>query len=400
MTKIGIIREGKTPPDSRVPLTPRQCQELQDKYASVELAVQSSSNRCYTDQEYLDAGISVVEQVDDCDILFGVKEVPIEQLIEDKTYLFFSHTIKKQPYNRKLLQTIVAKNIRLIDYECLTDEKGIRVIGFGKWAGIVGAHYGLLAWGKRTELLQLKNVNEFKDFESLKIMYSDVQVPEVRIVITGDGRVANGAVEVMNLLSIRKVTPEEHLNNDFHEPVFVQLSPKDIYEHQDGKAFDLHHFFDSPQEYICDFKRYYSKTDLMINAIYWDPRAPRFFTKDEMRSPDFCIKTIADISCDIDGSVPATIKTTTAEDPVFGYDPVSETEQSPYRDNVIDIMAVDILPNELPRDASQSFGEQLVGHVIDELLFEKGDMIRRATIAENGHLGQRYRYLQDYLEGK
>lgn len=400
MTKIGIIREGKEPPDSRVPLTPAQCHALLDRYSNLELVVQSSAHRCFNDREYLDAGIEVEDQVDNCDILFGVKEVPVNQLLENKTYLFFSHTIKEQPYNKKLLQAIIAKNIRLIDYECLTDEKGIRVIAFGKWAGIVGAHNGLWAWGNRSGLLQLPRVVEMKDFEALKRAYQKIiGVPPIRITITGDGRVAHGAVEVMDLLKIRRVTPDEYLNDHFNEPIYVQLSPGDLYANRSGKEFELSDYFDNPQDYSCDFQPYYGKTDLMINAMYWDPKAPRFFSKEEMRSPKFKIKTIADVSCDIEGSVPATLRVTTIESPVLGYDPASETESTPYNDDVIDIMAVDNLPNELPRDASTSFGEQLSHHVIPELLSEKSKMIEHAVIAEKGRLGQHYQYLSNYITG-
>lgn len=398
--RIGIIREGKVQTDARVPLIPEQCMLLKEKYPFIDINVQSSTLRCYADLEYKSQGVEIIEDMEECDILLGVKEVPVEQLVANKTYLFFSHTIKEQPYNRKLLQAVVEKHIRLIDYECLTDEKGLRVIAFGRWAGIVGAHNGLFAWGKKTGLLQLQRVGEFKDFESLKLKYQGISVPPVRIAITGDGRVANGAVEVMELLKIRKVSPEEYLTHDFDEPVFVQLSPKYLYINRYGKEFDLKHFFDSPQEYDCHFKEYYRKTDLMINAIYWDPDAPPFFTKEEMDLPEFKIKTIADIACDINGSIPATHRVTTIDDPVFGYDPVAEKETEPYQLDTIDIMAVDNLPNELPRDASQSFGEQLIEHVMEELLYEKGDMIQRATIAENGHLGQYYQYLSDYLEGR
>jgi len=398
---IGIIREGKTPPDSRVALSPKNCRQLLNKYPDLKLKVQSSPHRCFSDEEFREQGISVADNVEDCDVLIGVKEVPPEQLIPGKTYLFFSHTIKKQPHNRKLLQEMLRKKIRMIDYECLTDENGIRVIAFGRWAGIIGAHNGLYAWGKKTGRLNLKRVIEYRDFAALKDDYRQIKIPPLRILITGDGRVAGGAAEVMQLLGIKRMSPDEFLKSAIQsEPVYAQLAPKDIYEHKAGKPFDLQEFFKKPDEFRCDFRKWYAAADLMMNAIYWDPRAPRYFTAEEMRSPDFKIKVIADISCDINGSVPATLRATSIAEPVMGYDPVTQQETRPYQPHTIDIMAIDNLPNELPRDASESFGEIMVSTVIPELLRPCSEMIERATLARDGNLTQRFEYLREYVEGK
>ena len=399
--KIALIREGKTPSDFRVPLTPEQCHLLNEKFQGVEMVVQPSDIRCFTDKEYEEQGIKVVRDVDDCDILLGVKEVPIEQLVPGKTYLFFSHTIKKQAYNRGLLQHIVKKKIRMIDYECLTDKHGIRVIAFGKWAGVVGAHNSLFTWGKKTGKLPMNRVSRYMDFAALSQYYSQISIPPVRIIITGDGRVAEGAVEVMDMLNIKRASPEDYLDNTNHQDaVYTQLSPKDIYTHESGKPFDLKEFFSKPQQFICDFKKWYSITDVMINAIYWDPRAPRYFTLEEMCLPEFRIKVIGDISCDINGSVPATLRATTIADPVMGYDPRTRKETVPFQPNSIDIMAIDNLPNELPRDASESFGNVMADRVIPELLKPRSEMIERATIAKDGDLTGRFEYLRGFLEGK
>jgi len=399
LKSIGIIREGKKPPDSRVAISPKECRQLLDKFPAVEIKAQPSSSRCFSDNEFAEQGILLAEDVRDCAILIGVKEVPVEQLIPDKTYLFFSHTIKKQPQNKKLLQEIIKKKIRLIDYECITDEKGIRVIAFGKWAGIVGAHNGLFTWGKKTGKLDLKRVGKYKDYAALKEDYKKIKIPPVRILITGDGRVASGAVEVMGLLNIKRVSPEEYLSGNFSEAVYAQLSPKEMYAHKSEKPFDLHEFFQKPDEFSCDFRKWYGNTDLMLNAIFWDPRAPRYFSLNEMKSPDFKIRAIADISCDINGSVPATLRSTTIAEPVFGYDPQTQKETAPFQSHTIDMMAVDNLPNELPRDASESFGEIMANVVLPELLKEKSGMIERATVAQNGDLTTRYEYLRDYLNG-
>ena len=399
--KIGIIKESKIPPDTRVPLTPKQCKLISENYPSITIKVQGSDNRCYSDKEYSNEGVQVSDSVEDCDILLGVKEVPMDQLIPSKTYLFFSHTIKEQPYNQQLLKKIVERDIHMIDYECLTNDSGMRVIAFGRWAGIVGAYNGLYTWGKKTGFLNLKRVGAFNDYESMKASFSSLTIDPLKIVVTGDGRVANGAAEVLEAMGIKRTSVSEFANvAGVSEAVYTQLSPCDIYERQDGGEFYLSNFFNHPEEYTCDFSKFYKGTDLMINAIYWDPKAPIYFTKEEMRSSGFRIKAIADITCDIEGSIPATLKATTIDDPIFGYDPITEKATEPFGEHTIDIMSVDNLPNELPRDASEAFGSQLIEFVIPELLNPDSKMIERATIAQKGNLGLHFEYLRNYLEGR
>lgn len=388
------------PPDSRVPLTPGQFRWLSQQYPKVKLSIQSSQHRCYTDEEYRHAGIDVVEDMTDCDILFGVKEVPVEQLIPGKTYFFFSHTIKEQPYNRQLLQAILQKHIRLVDYEVLTDSNGQRVIAFGRWAGIVGAHNGLMAYGQRTGRYHMPRVHTFLDYNALKKHYSILQLPPMRIGVTGSGRVAQGVLEVLDHLNIRQVPPEALTGSVFEEPVYAQFKIHHLYERKTDKGFDTQEFYTHPERYQSRFAPYTRCIDLLINAIYWDPNAPRYFSKADMRQPEFSIRTIADITCDIEGSVPATLRATTIAEPVMGYDPVHEKETAPYQPHSIDIMSVDNLPNELPRDASADFGDQLIENVWDELINQNGDMIARATIAENGQLTPAFAYLTNYVEGK
>jgi alanine dehydrogenase len=397
MIKIGIIREEKNPPDRRVAIIPSQAYQLMVQYDELLIKAAASAHRCYTDDEYREMGVPVKEHVDDCAILLGVKEVPVDKLVANKTYLFFSHTIKKQPHNRKLLQEVLKKKIRLIDYECLTDERGERIIAFGRFAGIVGAHNGLMAYGNRTGYFHLPRAFTFRNLNALFAYYKQVTLPPVKIVITGGGRVARGAMEVMFHLNIKRITSEAFLKNTFNEPVFVQLDSDDLYFRKDGRRLPVEDFYQNPQEYICNFKPYYQTADIMINAIYWNPAAPVFFTRQEMKSSSFKIKTIADISCDINGSVPATIRATTIENPVMGYNPHTESEELPYQPHVIDIMAIDNLPNELPRDASECFGEKMLSVVVPELLKPYSSMIERATIAQNGKLTDRFAYLSDYV---
>jgi saccharopine dehydrogenase (NAD+, L-lysine-forming) len=399
--KIGIIREGKVPPDSRVPLTPEQCAFL-NKSGKVQIVVQPSPNRCFDDEAYQKAGISLREDLTDCDVLMGVKEVPIEQLIPGKTYFFFSHTIKKQSYNRDLLLAVLEKNIRLLDYEVLTNEKGQRLIAFGKFAGMVGAHNGVMTYGNRTGKFNLKRMKDCHDYAEAKTIYKKMDLPPMKIVLTGTGRVANGAAQVLRDMGIEKVAPEDFVENEFQHAVFTQLGCGDYAAHKNGNTFNLQDFFQNPQNYESIFTPYIQTSDVMINGIFWDNKAPAFFTKEEMKESDFRIKVIADVTCDIApvASIPSTLRASTIANPVFGYDPIAEAEAIPYQANVIDMMTIDNLPNELPRDASQAFGEQFIEHIFQELLEQKeGGVIERASVSTNGDLGKYFEYMRDYVEG-
>lgn len=396
--KIGIIREGKNPPDARVPLTPMQCANLIHQ-KRLNLVVQTSPIRCYKDEEYSSLDVPVVADVADCDILLGVKEVPINQLIPNKTYLFFSHTIKKQAYNQQLLKNILAKNITLIDYEVLTNEKGQRVIAFGHFAGMVGAYNGLYTYGKRTETFDLKRMYQCHDYEEAAQQFKDLKLPPIKIVLTGTGRVAGGAVQVLKDMSIPQISPKVFLQKEFDHAVFTQLDCHHYVQRKNGADFNLHHFFKEPDQYKSIFAPYTKSADLMINGIYWDNKAPAFFTKQEMAAPSFKLKVIADVTCDIApvSSIPSTLRATTIPDPVFGYDPKTTTETSPYQSNVIDMMTIDNLPNELPRDASKAFGEQFISSVLDDLLNPQSNGVtHRGTIAKRGKLTKLFSYLKDY----
>jgi saccharopine dehydrogenase (NAD+, L-lysine forming) len=397
--KIGIIREGKTPPDARVALTPAQCVELQQKYG-LEIVVEPSPIRCYADSEYLAAGIKVTPDLADCQLLLGIKEVPVAQLHTHKTYCFFSHTIKKQPCNRKLLQAILQKEIRLIDWETLTDTQGNRLIAFGRWAGIVGAHNGLMTWAMRTNDFDLPQMKLFSDFAEATAFYKKIKLPAIKIVLTGTGRVANGAAEVLNAMGIKQVSPDLFLYETFDEAVYTQLGSRDYAARTDGGAYSRDDYHAHPETYHSTFLPFTKAADIFINGIFWNTRFPVFYTAQDMQHPDFRIQVVADITCDImpNSSVPSTLDASTIADPIYGYNVATATMCAPHGTGVIDVMAIDNLPNELPRDASQAFGEQFMKNVLPELLQPNhSTMIDRATIAKNGVLMPNFTYLNDYV---
>lgn len=400
MTRIGLIREGKIPADNRVALTPAQCKWIHKNSSTVQVVVQSSPDRCFNDREYRLAGVEIREELEDCDILLGIKEVPVQQLIPGKTYLFFSHTKKQQPHNRKLLQSIIEKGITLIDYECLEHEDGQRIIGFGFFAGVVGAHNGMMAYGHRTGLFNLDRVYKQRSFRELIHTYFGLRLPNVKIAVTGSGRVAHGILEVMNLMGIHEVEPDEYLKRRFSYPVYVQLKGSDLYQHTENGNYSRDNFHQHPEAYTCRFLPYAAQTDILMNGVYWDKNVPRLFEKSDIQSDHFIIQTIADITDDANGSVPINCGDQTIEDPVYGVNRVNLEKTAPYLPGSIDVMAVGNLPNELPRDASRYFGEQLIKHVLEDLVGNGSDIIRRATMVRSGELTEEYEYLRNYVESR
>ena len=400
MTTIALIREGKIPVDNRVALTPAQCKWVQKQYSNVRIIVQQSAHRCFDDKEYSRVGVEVKKEVEEADIFFGIKEVPVKDIIEGKTYLFFSHTKKKQANNQKLFQTIIEKKITLIDFECFEHEDGQRIIGFGFFAGIVGAHNGMMAYGNRTKAFKLERVYQQKDFRSLIHTYFGLKLPNIKIAVTGSGRVAHGITEIMNLMGVIEVEKEEYLAREFSYPVYVQLKGVDLYKHEREGSYSRIHFHTYPGEYKSCFSSYTNKTDILMNGIYWDKDAPRLFEKEQIANRDFRIQTIADITDDIYGSIPINLGDQSIEDPVYGVDKATIKKTAPYLQGSIDIMAVSNLPNELPRDASRYFGEQLIKYILPDLLNGKTAAVAKATIVKQGVITEDYNYLQDYADGK
>jgi len=395
MLKIGLIREGKTPADNRVALTPAQCKWIREN-KNLSVIVQHSPTRCFSDAEYINAGIEVKENLDDCDILFGIKEVPVNMLIPGKKYLFFSHTRKLQPYNQKLLQAILSKKITLIDYECLEHEDGTRLIGFGFFAGVVGAHNGMMAYGNRTGKFSLGRVYKMKNFQALIHNYFELKIPVLKIAVTGSGRVAHGILEIMNLMEIHEAEPDEYKTTQFKYPVYVHLKGEDLYLNKLTGKYSRNEFHEHPERYECLFGDYISETDVLLNGVYWDTQTPRLFESTDIQKENFRIKTIADITDDKRGSVPINLGDSTMEDPVYGIDRFTGERTVPYLENSIDVMAVGNLPNELPRDASRYFGEQIMKYILDDLISGSAAIIENATIIKEGKLTKLYEYMKEY----
>ncbi len=400
--KLALISEGKIPPDKRVPFTPLQAEEIMQRFPHVKMVCQPSTARCFKEAEYEELGISVQEDVSDCDILMGIKEVPIQNLVANKTYLFFSHTLKKQPYNRKLLQEILKKQIRLIDYETLKDQQGNRLVAFGRYAGIVGAYNGLWAYGKRYKLYTLRRANECFDVNDLKLELRKIKLPPIKIVLTGAGRVGKGAMETLDTAGIRKIDPADFLNSTFQEPVYTQLSSADYHLRIEGGHFNRDEFHTHPEKYTSHFSPFTKVADILLAGAFWNPAAPKLFTQEDIRENHFRIRVVADITCDINGSVPCTKRASTITDPLYDYIPQTDAVVEPSSgDSHITVMAVDNLPCELPRSASDEFGRDLIDRIMKPLLVEDTEgIIARATMAENGRLTSNFSYLQDYVDQK
>jgi alanine dehydrogenase len=397
--KIGLIREGKIPPDKRVPFTPLQAEEIEQRFENVNIVCQRSEVRCYRDEEYAKLDIAVASEVRDCDILMGIKEVPLPELIPDKTYLFFSHTMKKQPYNKKLLQEILKRNITLIDYEGLKDRHGNRLVAFGRYAGIVGAYNALWTFGKRFGGFSMRRAYMCYDVNDLKLELRKVDLPPVKIILTGAGRVGRGSMETLDSAGIRKVSADDFLHRTFDEPVYVQLSSGDYHRRKGGGHFNRDEFHKDPERYDSFFTEYTQVAHILIAGAYWNPKAPVLFRPQDMLAPGFRIKVIADITCDINGSIPTTKKPSSILDPIYDYDPRTDNIKPPLSGEAfVTVMAIDNLPCELPRSASEEFGRDLIDRILPILLGDdKDEVIQRATVTRKGSITEHFGYLRDYV---
>ena len=397
---IGLIREGKTPPDFRVVLTPHQCQSIKAQYPHIQITVQASPHRRFVDQEYIDLGIAVSENIEHCDVLIGVKEVPVDQLIPNKKYFFFSHTIKKQPYNAKLLKAILEKRITLIDYEVIKDANGKRLIGFGRYAGIVGVFEGVRALGLKNNWFTLPSPVTFHDRKAMELEGSKIDFPKpVKAVVTGWGRVGHGAEEMMQFFGFKRVELKAFLENTFNHSVYVHLDSSDYYVNEATGGFDKKEFYQSPEKYTSVLGDIVQQSDIYFACHLWKSNNPVLLTADDLAHPENRCKVIADISCDINGPIASTIRATTIEDPFYGYNPDNQQECDWKEEEAIMVMSIDNLPCELPRDASEDFGNEFIKHVLPELMKEQSEILNNATEARDGALTPLYQYLEDYAKG-
>ena len=399
--KFGIIKERKNPPDRRVVFSPEKLQEFQQQFPAATIVVESSDIRVFSDDAYLKAGFEVTTDLSDCDVLIGVKEVPIDALLPNKKYFFFSHTIKKQPYNRNLLKAVLDKNIQLYDHEVITDTNGNRLIGFGRYAGLVGAYNGFRALGLRESTFQLPKAENLADLQALIDQLNTIELPAIKILLTGSGKVAKGAKEILDAMHIKSVGISDYLTTNFEEPVYCKIDVLEYNKRKDGLVLTNRDFYNNPSDYESDFMRFAAVTDYFIAGHFFGDGSPFLFTKEDAKKDHFKIRLVADISCDIDGPVASTLRASTIADPVYGYDPTTATEVNFKTPSAIAVMAVDNLPCELPKDASEGFGTLFLEHVIPAFYNDdKEEVLDRAKMTSDGKLTKRYAYLQAYLEGK
>lgn len=394
--RIGILREEKMPADKRVVFSPTQCKRIIEENPDLEIFVQTSNIRCFKDAEYTDLGITIVDCLNECDFLFGIKEVPKEKLIPNKTYLFFSHTIKAQEYNRELLKEMINLNIRMIDYEVLKYDNGSRILGFGRYAGIIGAYNGLLTYGLKKQLYSLKPAHKCIDRKEMEEELRNIKLTNERFLVSGKGRVGSGILETINLLGVKEVGINDYLNLKFDYPIFLNIDVMDYNERKDGNSSDFNDFISNPSDYKSSFMKYAKHTDVYIAGHYYGSGAPYLFTRDDVKSPDFNISVVADVSCDIDGPVATTIRPSKINSPIYGYNPLTESEDNFLNKDIIAVMAVDNLPCELPKDSSEDFGDNLIKSIIP-IISSNNNIIEGATICKNGDLTENYEYLREFV---
>lgn len=397
--KFGIIKERKTPPDRRVVFTPEELVRLQAEHPEAQLKVEASDIRIFPDSDYANLGIEVSTDMTDCDVLFGVKEVPVDALIPNKKYFFFSHTIKKQPYNKHLLQAILHKNIELYDHETIVDQNFKRLIGFGRYAGIVGMYNGIRAFGLKYDLFKLAKAETLQHREDLIERLRRITLPPIKIVVTGKGKVGNGIIEMLDAMKIKSVSIENFLSKSYSDAVYTHITILDYNKRKDGKPSEKYDFYNNPTEYTSDFARFANVSDIFMAGHFAGNDAPVILSREMLLSKDNKIRVIADVSCDVDGPIQSTIKASTIADPIYGYLPSEHAEVDIFHPNAIAVMAVDNLPCELPKDASEGFGEMFMEHVIPAFFNgDKDGILQRAKMTENGQLTERFKYLQSYIE--
>lgn len=396
--KIGIIQERKSPPDFRVPLSPAQCKQVMEQFSNIEITVETSPHRCFSDQEYIQQGISISRDVSHCDVLFGVKEVPVDVLIPNKKYFFFSHTLKKQPYNAKLLAAILDKKSALIDYEALKGADGKRIIGFGRYAGIVGVYEGVRTFGLKHNRFNIPSPISLSGREEFDAILKSTDLANVRAVLTGWGRVGNGAQEMMDLLSLKRVSAEEFLQNPSETGVYTHIDTPEMYARIDGTPFIKSDFYANPNLYTSALGKYVKHADIYFACHLWNAKNPILLDQSFFQLNPRC-KVVADISCDLNGPIACTIRASKVSDSIYGYDPATGTEVNFRTENAVAVMAIDNLPCELPKDASEDFGNEIIKRILPALVNNDTDgiLLRGTQTTSEGTLTPHFEYLSDYV---
>ncbi len=401
LTNIGIIRESRND-ENRTPLVPEHIKKYKESNPNINFIIQPSNSRCFSDEEYELCGAKINENLNECSIIFGVKEIDPNILINNRTYLFFSHTFKinKQQKNiekhkKDLLLSILNKKITLIDYENIRGKNGTRCLGFGRFAGIVGCYNTLNLLLKVLGKQSLASAYKIDDYERLVLNLKNLYFPKTKILVTGDGRVAKGVIELLNLTNIKAVSKKDFLEKKFDQPIFCNLETKDYVTNNSSTNFNLEHFINNPQDYSSSALQYLKETDILISAHYWDPSSPKIFENEDLKVLQN-LKIVGDITCDINGSVPTTIRSTTIEEPNYWIERYTLKEIDENNDGIA-VMAVDNLPSELPRDSSTEFSEGIIKEVLPFLLKEDDGRILNGTITTDGSFLEKYNYLNDYI---
>ena len=398
---FALIKERKNPPDRRVVFSPSKLKDASKAFNDANFIVEASNIRIFKDQAYVDEGFTVTENVSEADVFLGVKEVPVSALIPSKKYFFFSHTIKEQPYNRALLRAILDKKIELYDHETIVKENGGRLIGFGRYAGLVGAYNGFRALGLRDTLFSLPKAEGLTDLNAMKTELDKITLPNIKIVLSGTGKVALGAKEILDHLKIKQVNVNDYLTTNYEEPVYTMIDVLDYNTRIDGKEGNRYEFYNDPTPYKSNFMRFAKVSNMFIAGHFYGNDAPFLFTRKDAKHPEFNIDLVSDISCDVDGPVASTLRASTIADPFYGYNPETEQEVPFNEKGAITVMAVDNLPCELPKDASEGFGEMFLKHVIPAFFNgDKDGVLQRAQMTtRKGTLTDRFKYLQDFVNG-
>ena len=401
LTNIGIIRESRND-ENRTPLVPEHIKKYKESNPNINFIIQPSNSRCFSDEEYELCGAKINENLNECSIIFGVKEIDPNILINNRTYLFFSHTFKinKQQKNiekhkKDLLLSILNKKITLIDYENIRGKNGTRCLGFGRFAGIVGCYNTLNLLLKVLGKQSLASAYKINDYERLVLNLKNLYFPKTKILVTGDGRVAKGVIELLNLTNIKAVSKKDFLEKKFDQPIFCNLETKDYVTNNSSTNFNLEHFINNPQDYSSSALQYLKETNILISAHYWDPSSPKIFENEDLKDLQN-LKIVGDITCDINGSVPTTIRSTTIEEPNYWIERYTLKEIDENNDGIA-VMAVDNLPSELPRDSSTEFSEGIIKEVLPFLLKEDDGRILNGTITTDGSFLEKYNYLKDYI---